>query len=260
MRDDMYSGLFGALTCEYRMACIANNLANANTTGYKQEKLAFKDVFTKYAHDEIREPVLSLRENQLFPPAMNMAKVRIGEVKTDHSQGSLKITESPLDMAIAGEGFFKIQTPGGLMYTRNGNFHLTADGQLVTAQGHEVLGDGGAIVIPPNARVEVNDRGQIYADGELAGQVAVVSVADPDKNLVKHGDNLYKPVGDGAAEGDMPAQTTVNQGYLEAANINIVEEMVNMIEVQRSYEAYAKVMSTSNETCMKSISRVGRSG
>ena len=259
MRNDMISGLFGAMTCEYRMNIIANNLANAHTTGFKQEKLAFEDVFVSYAHDELRQPVLSVREKELFPEAVNLAQVRLAGVKTDFSQGSFKNSENPLDVAISGPGFFKVQTDEGLLYTRNGNFHLTADGTLVNAEGFEVQGDGGAIVLPPNTRVDINESGQIFADGALTAQLSVVEVQDPDVALEKYGRNLYRPREEGAVVEQVAQQSTVNQGFLEAANINIIEEMVNMIETQRAFEAYSKVMSNSNDTCMKSIAKVGKS-
>ncbi|GAB7078998.1 flagellar basal-body rod protein FlgF [Megalodesulfovibrio paquesii] len=261
MRDDMISGLFGALTCENRMNIIANNLANANTTGYKPERLAFEDVFVSYAHDEIRQPVLSVREKELFPRATNLSKVRIAGVRTDFSQGSLKNSDNPLDVAIQGTGFFKVQSEEGLLYTRNGNFHTTADGTLVNSDGYEVQGDGGAIVIPPNTRVDINEQGMVYADGDLVGQLQVVDVNDPGGSLEKYGRNLFRPKQDGAGGVvEQPSEdSVVVQGFLEMANVNIVEDMVNMIETQRAFEAYAKVLTTSNETCTKNITKVGKS-
>lgn len=257
MRDDMISGLFGAMTCENRMNIIANNLANANTTGFKREQIAFEDVFIRYAHDEIRQPVLYLREKELFPEAHNMAKVRIAGMKTDMSQGHFKNSDNPLDVAIGGEGFFKVQTDAGQFYTRNGNFHITAEGGLVTAEGMPVLGEGGPIVLPPNTRIEINTGGQIFADGQAVAQLQVVNVENAETALEKVGQNMFRGR-NGQNVVEQPSDATINQGFLETANINVVEEMVNMIECSRAFEAYSKVMSTSHQTCLSNINKVGK--
>ncbi len=259
MQDSMISALFGAMTCEHRLNITANNLANANTTGYKRDTLAFKDVFVPYAHDKIMEPVLAVRDKKLFPPPVHIAKTRIAEEQIQFEQGGLKQTGSPLDVAIRGDGFFKIQTEDGTQfYSRNGNFHRNADGQLVNARGDAVLAGGAAVEIPPNAeQVEFGPSGQVYADGVNLGQLDLVSFEDL-QSLEKVGRNYYQlKEGVNAAE-IQPQDAELAQGYLESSNVNVVTAMVDMIETQRAFEAYGKVITTTNETDKNAITRVGR--
>lgn len=260
MQNAMFSGVFAALSSEHRMAIISNNLANVNTTGYKQDTVAFKDTMINFAHDFIREPLENLRSKPLFPEAQQRARVRLAVEKTDFTQGGMQYTGNPLDFAITGDGFFRVQTPNGPFLSRNGSFCQNADGTLVTKQGWPVLGTDGPIQLPEGARsVHVNSEGRIFADGEEIAQLDITSV-DRLEGLEKIGANLYRlQAGSTAQEVDpRPNGTLVNQGYLEAANINVVTEMVNMIEVQRSFEAHQKIMQSSDSVDREAISKVGR--
>lgn len=260
MQNSMYTAMFGALTQEHRMDIIANNLANVNTTGYKQDRTAFKDVFMRYAHDNIREPMMHMRSKAMFPEPDYYAKPRIAEAQIDFSQGSLKQTGNPLDLAIGGEGFFKVQTQEGKQYlTRDGSFHMRNDGTVVNANGDELLGDGGPVVLPPNEQVVINGGGQIFAGGELVDTVTVVTVDRPE-GLQKVGHNYFEPRSEGAVQEQPVQEASVEQGYLEAPNVQIVTEMVNMIETQRAFEAYQKVIQNTNETDMKAVNKVGTPG
>lgn len=257
MQNAMYSGLFGALSNEHRMNSIANNLANVNTTGYKRDVLAFKDTFAMYAHDQILEPVTHLRAKPMFPEPQHIARARIAVAQTDFDQGSLKITGAPFDVAISGEGFFKVQTPQGEFYTRNGHFRQTADGMLITEQGYPVLGDGGEITLPPGtSNFNIAEDGRIFADGNLAGQLALVNVDEP-RNLEKMGHNLYRAK-EGTVVTEEPSTGFLAQGFLETANVDAVYEMVNMIEAQRQFEAYTKVMQTADAIDKEAITKIGR--
>lgn len=261
MQDAMLSGLFGALTTEHRMNFIANNLANVNTNGYKRDTVAFKDTMASYAHDEIREPLMNLRSDPLFPEPKNMARPRIAVSKIDFSQGSMKFTGNPLDLAITGENaFLRVGTPDGERLTRNGHFVMSSEGTVMTPQGFPLLGVGGAVVIPPGTRnIQISGDGQISADGAVINQVALVNVNDP-QNLEKFGQNLFKPrENTQVIEGD--AYLTggrVEQGFTEAANVEVVSEMVNMIEVQRQFEAYQKVMQTADALDRNANEKIGR--
>ncbi len=257
MDNAMYSAMFGALTNEMRMNSIANNLANVNTTGYKRDLISFKDTFSMYAHDQIMEPVSHVRSKELFPEVQHLARPRIARSHTDFAQGSLKVTGAPFDVAISGEGFFKIMTPQGEMYTRNGHFRQTADGTLITEQGYPVLGDGGEITLPPGvANFNIAEDGRIFADGNMVAQIALVGVEDP-LTLEKMGNNMYKPrTGNQVTETETRA--FMAQGFLETANVDAVYEMVNMIEAQRQFEAYSKIMQTSQGIDKEVTSRIGR--
>jgi flagellar basal-body rod protein FlgG len=257
MQDAMYSAMFGAMTQEHRMDIIANNLANVNTSGYKPDKLSFEDTFHRYAHDFIREPITDLKKKPLFPRAFLMSKPRLAGKETDFSQGALKRSDNALDVAIKGEGFFKIRTPEGDFYSRNGHFVRTAEGLLTTAQGGALLGEGGPIAVPAGARIEIRGDGQIFADGALVDQIQLSTVTDLNK-LEKTGANLFRlRPGANAAEQPAPAGTTLEQGYLETANVEVVGQMVNMIEAQRAFEAYSKITKTMHESDTKLIQQVG---
>ena len=259
MQNAMFSGLFGALTAEHRMNFIANNLANVNTQGYKRDIMAFKDTMAHYAHDEIREPLMHLRSKNLFPEAQNMARPRIAVSRTDFSQGSMEFTGNPLDLAISGENaFFRVNTPGGEMLTRNGHFVLSTNGTIVNTEGYALMGVAGPIVVPPNTRsVVIAGDGTVSCDGAGVGQVALVSVDDPQK-LEKKGKNLYSARGNVTQGNAYAAGSRVEQGFTEKANVEVVSEMVSMIEVQRQFEAYQKVMQTADTLDRAANEKVGR--
>lgn len=254
MEMSMYSAVFGALSTEMRLNISANNLANVNTTGFKRDRVSFEDTFARYAHDAHVDPRSDLRQPELLPRADLIAKPRLAEQKIDFSQGPVSLTGNPLDLAIQGPGFFKVQNGGTSYYTRNGAFHRSADGLLVTDQNYPVLGNGGAIEIPEGKTVSVDPTGQVYVDGALVSQIDVVDVQNPDA-LQKYGSNLFTAA-DGAQvqEGALDeSRTQVAQGYLEKPNVQVVGEMVSMIETQRSFEAYQKVMTTTSDLDTKAI-------
>ena len=257
MEMSLYSAVFGALSTETRLNISANNLANVNTTGYKRDRVSFEDTFYRYAHDYHMDPRGDIRQKQLLPRADLIAKPRLAMQQIDFAQGALTATGNPLDLAIQGPGFFKVSAgQGNSYYTRNGAFHRSAEGMLVNDQDMPVLGGGGPIQLP-EGRISVGGDGAVYVDGAQVGQVDVVTVQNPDA-LMKYGANLYMPqTGATIQEGVMRAGTTeVAQGFLEKPNVEVVEEMVSMIETQRTFEAYQKVMSSSNELDTKAI-RVG---
>ncbi len=258
MQNAMFSALFGALANEHRMNSIANNLANVHTTGYKRDLVAFKDTFAMYAHDQILEAQASVRSEKLFPDPDHKSRVRLSVSVTDFQQGPLKVTGGPFDLAISGEnGFFKIMTDSGEMYTRNGHFRLTAEGMLITEQGYPVMGDGGQIVLPAGIKnFTIAEDGRIFADNDLVAQVTLVGVDDL-RNLEKLGQNMYRPR-PGSTVNEVETEAYVAQGFLEAPNVDAVYEMVNMIEAQRQFEAYAKVMQTSDAIDKEVTNKVGR--
>ena len=260
MQDMMFSAVFGALTTEHRMNFIANNLANVNTNGYKRDAVAFKDTMISFAHDEIREPLATVRSKPLFPEPHNVARPRIAVAQTDFTQGAMHYTGDPLDLTITGNGFFKVTTPTGDFYTRNGHFVLNSEGVMVTPQGWPLQGTGGEITVPQGTRkVDISYDGQVFADGAPINQVNLVTV-DNLKNLEKFGNNLIRPRPDvNVVERDALADgARISQGFVETANVEVVSEMVNMIETNRQFEAYQKMIQTSDAIDKDAIQRVGR--
>jgi len=224
----MYPGINdvvrGCRIQEHRLETIANNLANADTTAFKKDILSF-------------DHLLSVHQ------------------KANLAQGNIRHTGNAVDLALSGEGFFKVSSPEGIRYTRNGKFYVNAEGQLVTTSGHPVLGEGGPISIE-GTDISVDDLGKVSVDGQEAATLAVVSFAKPEL-LQKQGDSYYVYNGD-EGEAPRPQETLVKQGYLEESNVVVTQEMIKMIETLRQFESYQKVLQTFDETDAKAINEVGK--
>jgi flagellar basal-body rod protein FlgG len=255
MQESSYSAVFGALTQQHRLDTIANNLANVNTTGFKGDKLSFRDTFRRYAHD-LLDPNTTLRERVPWPAANVLAQPRISEQVIDLSQGTMKSTGNALDLAIAGDGFFRVQTPEGEFMTRQGVYHRSAEGYVVDGHGNQLLGEGGPLQLPENGSVVIDASGQVSVDGEVIDVISLVRVEDP-RNLEKVGNSLLRIRPDSGAQTVPAEDSTVEQGFLEAANVEVVSEMVNMIEALRAFEAYQKMISGTFEQDKKAIAEVG---
>lgn len=256
MQDGVYNALFGAMTQEHRLNQISNNMANLNTVGYKQDKMAFEDVLTHYAHDFL-DPNFGLSGGVTWPEGNQMTQPRIGVSEIAFEQGPVKQTGNQLDLALDGEGFFKIQTPDGDFYSRNGQFKINAQNQLVNSQGQPLLGQGGPIQLPEQGEVEVDGAGRVFVNQEEVGQIDVVTISDLSQ-LEKRGQTLLQLKEDSQAQEVVaPEETQVLQGALEESNVQVVEEMVRMIQTMRTFEACQKAMKNSNEQDLNLINRVG---
>lgn len=257
MRESMYSALFGAMSNEIRLDTISNNLANVNTTGFKKDAYSFQDTFQRFAHDYVTDTRTNLQDQHLWPKPYVQARSRLGGQYSDTSQGSLQQTGNALDVAISGPGFFRVRTPEGEFLTRNGSFRLADDGRLVTEQGFEVLGGGDPITLPRDNKLSIDSRGIISADGVQVAALDLADVSDP-KSLQKKGANLFQ-IRKGSRATEIPAEKAqVQQGYLEKANVEIVGELVNMMEAQRAFEIYQKIMTTTDGMESLVINKVGQ--
>jgi len=245
MSQALFSTASSATYYEKRLDILANNLSNINTAGYKQDKLIFR--IPDQAGDRTED---SDRGVSLFslPPLPTGTSV-------DFSQGDLKHTEHPLDLALDGRGFFVIQTPEGTQYTRKGSFALNQEGVLVTKEGHPVVGESGTIKIS-GRNVTIDENGDIYADGSRVGSVKVVQILDLH-NLRKVGNTMFAPT-QGEAKEVKNENTIVKQGFLETSNVNGVRAMTEMIDVMRGYESYQKVIQFLDDVTRKSITDVGK--
>lgn len=257
MVKGLYTAYTGMINQEHRMDVLTNNLANANTNGYKKEgatSQSFDAVLAYKIKDASEGYHLSKRIG------VNHPGVKVGEGYTDFSQGPLKTTGNTYDLALTDAGFFAVEFTNkagetSVKYTRDGNFTLTQDGRLVTQDGDAVLDDNGKpIKIDPLLDSQINTSGQIIQNGSV---VATIQVTDfEDYNYLEHyGENYYQPV-EGATEKDAEAQ--VYAGYLETSNISVVTEMVNMISVQRAYESNQKVITTYDSTLDISANQLGK--
>lgn len=217
----------GGLRQERKLEAVSNDLANANTTGYKQDVVSFDKAF----------------------------KARLN---TDHAQGDVKLTGNPLDVALASEGFFKVDTPNGIQYTRNGNFTLDANGVLVDSNGNPILGQGGAIFLEVGnleTDLNINEAGEIVVAGEVLDALDIVTFEDVNK-LEKQEKNLYAYTGDPRDE-IAPDQVVVKHRSLEGSNVQVVEEMVRMIDYHKMFDTFSKSMRTFDEIDGKAINDVG---
>lgn len=253
MLRGLYTAYTGMRNEQYRMDIMSNNLANADTTGFKKEGS------TSQAYAEVMAvKIKDLTENPNTPRRLgNMSLgVKIGESYTDFSQGSLRDTGNTYDIALGGSGFFNIEFTSkagetSTKYTRDGGFTITKEGYLVTKDGDYVLGENGRIQLSTTAGTTVFDRnGDIYQDDRL---VASLKISDfEDTNYLTHYGETMWDAKEGAVEIDVE-DPDVRQGYLEMSNANVVKEMVNMITISRHYESNQKMLTSFDETLEKTM-------
>ena len=219
---------------EKRLALTANNLANATTTGYKEMQMSF----------EVLKPTTT--ENPVMTsmvPYINFSKANLVQ------------TESVLDVAINGNGFFVISMPEGMYYTRNGRFTLDTEKRLVTPSGHLVMGYNGTVTIE-GSNITIKEDGAVYADDQAMGRLKIVDFNEK-KLLQPIGSSLFKYTG---KDGEMALakEYTVKQGFLEASNVDMIREMVNLINTQRTFESYDKAKKMAGETSKSLINLIAK--
>jgi len=246
MSGGMYLAAAGALVQQLRLESLSNNVANINTIGYKGEKSIFRIP---------TDP--SPQETQAAPGAIQPLSPYAPPFSTviDFSQGAIRQTGNPLDVAISGSGFFSVQTPEGVQYTRQGGFSLDAEGLLVTSDGFPVLGDGGPIILDEGT-VEIDGEGGVTVGGDEVGRLQITDFSNPE-TLSKAGNGRFM-ASESSIRVDRPEKTLLSQGYLEGANVNPVQAMTEMIETSRAFEAYQKVIQSADEATSKSINDVGK--
>lgn len=263
----LYTGASGMVVDMHGMDAIANNLANVDTTGYKEDlavSKAFPELLIRRMNDDglYKFPFGSM---EVAPVVGKLGTgVELNEVYTRFSQGALKETGNSFDLALDGNGFFTIQTPEGERYTRNGTFLIDPNGILVTKEGYPVLGENGIIQIKENNFI-VDKQGQVFQNARFAGNpdrlvsmeenewdqterldtLKIVDFSRP-RYLKKQGSSLLLSTEESGEpmQAQLGASTKVVQGFIEASNVNPVTEMVRMIEVNRAYEANQKSIQT----------------
>jgi flagellar basal-body rod protein FlgF len=250
----MISGFYaaGGAMCTYadRNDIIANNLANVATAGFKKDSVYIEPFDVLFAR--VTRPVGD-EEGLVQPP---LGRLRSGAV-TVYTQGTPKQTGGKFDLRINGDGFFKVRTPAGTRYTRDGSFRLDATGRLVTADGYEVLGDGNAPVTINTAEgsdVVIAGDGTITVNGTQAGRITLADFEKPYP-LRKVGQNLFETTNEDAVETE--STSPIVQGSLEMSNVNVVEEMVALITNYRAYETAQHMTRLQDETVQQAINTVG---
>jgi len=256
----MVRGLFtawtGLETQQKRLDVISNNMANSATAGFKAENVttqSFDDVLTIKIKDN--------SEGFMNREIGNMSLgVKLGEVYTDYSQGSLRETGNSFDIALNGKGFIKMNVTdrngnSSIRYTRDGSFTMDRQGFVVDANGNHVQSQSGDLQVPTDAsEIVIDVDGKVYADNQYVDQIEIVDFEDYDY-LKKYADNYYEAI-DGATEIDTNA--AVVQGYIEQSNVNVISEMVEMINITRAYEANQKVMQTMDSSLDQVVNTVAK--
>lgn len=233
-----------------RLEVLANNLANIDTTGFKKE-----NIFVQVLNET----------NNLSATANATGKGELAglDVKqfTDFSAGSMRPTNNPLDIAIEGNGFFVIETPRGIRYTRNGNFMLAADGTVVTLQGQPVMGSGGKIQFPQlqkitDGKLAISENGEITLNQTAIGKFKIVDFENLTK-LKKEGSSVFVAPDDERPREVENSTTKIRQGYLEESNVEGIAEMIAMVELNRSFESDQKSIQYQDGTLERAMD-VGR--
>lgn len=234
----IYLAMSGAQQALYQQALVAQNLANASTTGYRAEKGAFRAV-----------PVFG-------PGLPTRAFVVDSTPGADFSPAPLEQTGRALDVALQGQGWIAVQRPDGSeAYTRDGSLQVSENGILQTRNGLDVLGDGGPISVPPDANVTIGGDGtvSVIPPGSQPNAVAAVGriklVNPPAAQLVRGGDGLFQLRGGGAAPAD--AGVRLVSGALEGSNVNVVEAVVSMISLARAFDMQMKLLSTAESNAQQ---------
>ncbi len=260
---------------------IANNLANMNTVGFKQDTTVYRDfpaMLVNRLHDETIWTLL--REFDPAPPVGRIGTgVQVDDIVTTHEMSpSIINTTNPFDMALEGVpgversyAFFEVMTPQGLMYTRAGNFQVNSEGFLVTNDGAQVMGENGPVQIDPkNVKFEPDGsiitnpqfRGEgtnMWEDRRVTNKMRIVSFDDVG-GLEKFGYTLYKASAESGPPETLLYGVNLRTGMLEASNVNPVREMVDLIKSHRAYEASAKVISAHDTLLGQAVNDVGRVG
>src|SRR6218665_3874963 len=235
-----------------KLSTVANNLANAATVGFKRDDAQFEDLLYQI-HSQ---PGASSSQSTKLPSGLQVGTgVRVVSSSKQFTEGSLQITERPLDVAINGRGFFQIELPDGTTaYTRNGQFQLNADGQIVTSDGKPVSPsitvpqDAQTITISKDGVVEAQIAGQ--AQPQQIGQIQLADFINPSGLQAIGGNMFLETAASGTPQQGQPGNTgfgQTEQNTLEASNVDVVEEMVNMITTQRTYEMNSKVIATADQ-------------
>jgi flagellar basal-body rod protein FlgG len=230
---------------------LAHNISNVNTTGFKKQRVEFQDLL----YQTIKRPTATDQTIEPIGLLVGLGVKPVG-ISTMFNQGNFQSTESALDVAIVGQGFFKVQVPGYTdpLYTRDGSFKIDATGQLVTNDGYIVLGvdpvEEGAYDFAIGADGKVTYKLPDSTEVQEAGQIELAKFINPD-GLAKLGSNLYQNTANSGEPVDWDpesdATTSLQSKYLESSNVQIVEEMVNLITAQRAYDLNSKVIQSSDE-------------
>lgn len=250
----LYTAATGMEALETKLDVIANNMANINTTAFKKDRANFEDLFYR----QYRLPGSIDADGNLTSTGVEVGLgTRVSSTQTNHTQGAMQTTDNPLDFAIEGDGFFRVTTSNGNFYTRTGNFGVNAQGQLVLGSAHtgwvldppiNIPEEAVDVVVNPNGEVQYRTTDQPTL--QTAGQVTLSTFINPD-GLLKLGDNLYQETAASGppTEGNpgTPGFGVIQQGALEASNVEPVQELIDLITTQRAFELNSQVVQAGDQ-------------
>lgn len=245
MENTLLIALSHQMALKRRMDVIANNMANISTAGFKSDGLQFEELIMPVA-----------RVGGMTGASGRLSYVHEAAVVRDFSEGALEVTGGELDVAISGDGWFVVQTPEGERYTRNGQFKLNPQGQLVTGAGHPVLGEAGPITFTSEeAGIEIAKDGSISTTAGAKGRLRLVHFED-NRALSKEGASLFA-----SATPPLPAtEARVLQGMVEKSNVQPVLELTRMIETVRAYTRAAQILQSAEDIRREAIEQIGQAG
>ncbi|MGH7231489.1 MAG: flagellar hook-basal body protein [Nitrospiraceae bacterium] len=255
MNRGIYPILSGALAQERQIQLFANNVANVNTAGFKQDAALFRSLFAR-SGGLLAPPIHPASVLDPMSPTWGGPAERVfvtaRDLRTGFEPGRLRMTGNPLDLAIQGSGFFEVSTPQGLRYTRNGIFHLDGQRRLVTELGHPVMGTRGELRVR-EGNLQISPQGKVYVNNEEIGAIKVMDF--PDQQLQKIQDGLFVGVNP-----KLSKDATVQSGHIEESNVNAISEMVKMMQGMRTYEAAQKLIQTFDRMTERAVEDLGRVG
>ena len=248
----IYTSASGMMSQGIKQETIANNLSNLDTNGYKKDSSimgSFPDMLINTQNS------MSESDGSIPVGRLNLGSL-VEENYTEHTQGTLSQTENNLDFALNGNGFFTLQTPEGERYTRDGHFLRDVDGNLVDANGNYVLGEDGEVVSVPTSDIVVDEQGNIAVEDETLNTLTVTEFENPE-TLIKEGSNFFVEAEETEIDNQEGLNTSIEQGFLEKANIDIQKEMSEAISSLRTYEANQKILQAQDELLGKCVNEVG---
>jgi len=254
----LYTAGVGMIATLNKFDVIADNIANVNTTGHKKDNVITQS-FSEELMKRLDDPALNQIRHDISIGRMRLG-VFVDTIATDFSTGALSMTGNDFDLAIVGDGYFTIDDDGAERYTRDGSFTLL-NGVLTTNGGYPVLGQNGIITLP-EGDLAVSETGGVYINGEYIDHLRMVSfddsrdaTANGNATLRKYKNNLYTTTENSQI---VPFKGGVQQGALEASNVNPVREMVDMITVNRLYESNQRVITTIDNTLNRAVNDIAR--
>jgi len=245
----LYTAASGMLAGLTRHESIIQNLSNVRTVGYKADRATVTDF-----------PSLLLTQVYKDQPGQEIGDagtgVSLSQVKTNFETGPLKLTEHPFDFAVAGDGFFRVQTPDGVRFTRNGQFHRDVNEELINSNGYQVLGRNGTITLPDGLGT-VAQNGEVFVDEDLVAEISLARFEN-EEDILKDDETMF--VGREGVEPEImeSADVKIYQGYIEDSNVNSAQSMTEMMSVLRAYEASQKMVRYQDQINGQTVTELGR--